>query len=266
MTQPALLEDLVELQERIFANCLAVRALIDEGLIPLVRRNERPLPLWRPLELREAEGSWRLFEAAIHLRISQPLVGRSSYHRKPVSTRGTWIAGSGVGAVAPPGLLSQSSVASWPRASVKGLAYNLSTTAGMAPIPPEKAGVASGALNTLRMVGLAVGVALTGVLVRALEYDRLTELLAAAGTAVGPAERAEIGGLLSGSPDAVTGLSRLRAAAAADVERIVRASYDHGFEVGMILCAALSLAGVAVAITGTGARPALAADRLPRAV
>jgi hypothetical protein len=62
-------------------------------------------------------------------------------------------------------------------------------------------------------------------------------------SAVGPAERAEIGGLLSGSPDAVTALARLGAAAAAKVEQIVRASYDHGFESGMILCAALSLAG-----------------------
>jgi hypothetical protein len=58
-----------------------------------------------------------------------------------------------------------------------GLAYNLSTTAAMAPIPPDKAGVASGVLNTIHMVGLAVGVALTGVLVRALEYDRLAGLL-----------------------------------------------------------------------------------------
>jgi predicted MFS family arabinose efflux permease len=51
----------------------------------------------------------------------------------------------------------------------QGLAYNLSNTAAMAPIPPAKAGVASGVLNTIRMVGLAVGVALTGVLVRGLE-------------------------------------------------------------------------------------------------
>jgi hypothetical protein len=148
----------------------------------------------------------------------------------------------------------------------QGLAYNLSTTAGMAPIPPDKAGVASGVLNTLRMVGLAVGVALTGVLVRALEYDRLTDLLAAAGTQIGPAERTEIGGLLSGSPGAVAALARFGSAAAAEVEQIVRASYDHGFEAGMILCAALSLAGVAVALIGTGSRPALIAERPPRAL
>ena len=148
----------------------------------------------------------------------------------------------------------------------QGLAYNLSTTAAMAPIPPEKAGVASGVLNTIRMVGLAVGVALTGVLVRALEYDRLTDLLAAEGTAVGPAERAEISGLLSGSPEAVAALARFGAAAIAEVEQIVRSSFDHGFQAGMSLCAALSLAGVAVAMIGTGPRPALVADRPPRAV
>jgi MFS family permease len=143
----------------------------------------------------------------------------------------------------------------------QGLAYNLSTTAGMAPIPPDKAGVASGVLNTLRMVGLAVGVALTGVLVRA--RIRPADRPSCRG---GHGGRAEIGGLLSGSPDAVTALARLGAAAAAEVEQIVPASYDHGFEAGMILCAALSLAGVAVALIGTGTRPALVSDRPPRAV
>ena len=138
----------------------------------------------------------------------------------------------------------------------QGLAYNLSTTAAMAPIPQEKAGVASGVLNTIRMVGLAVGVALTGVLVRYLEYDRLADLLSAAGASVGPTGRAEITGLLSGSPEAAQALATSAPAAAAEAERIVRASYDHGFQAGMILCAALALAGAAAAMIGAKSRPA----------
>jgi predicted MFS family arabinose efflux permease len=145
----------------------------------------------------------------------------------------------------------------------QGLAYNLSTTAAMAPIPPDKAGVASGVLNTIRMVGLAVGVALTGVLVRSLEYDRLADLLAAAGAAVGAAERAAIAGLLSGSPEAAQALARLAPAIAAEAERIVRASYDHGFQAGMILCAALALAGAALA-AGRRAEPGPVSDQPPR--
>jgi hypothetical protein len=43
----------------------------------------------------------------------------------------------------------------------ESLADDLSTTAGMAPIPPDKTGVASGVLNTLRLIDLAVGAALT---------------------------------------------------------------------------------------------------------
>ena len=54
-------------------------------------------------------------------------------------------------------------------------------------------------------------------------------------------------------------------AAAAEVEQIVRASFDHGCQARMILCAVLSLAGVAVALIGTGTRPALVPDRPPRA-
>jgi hypothetical protein len=81
------------------------------------------------------------------------------------------------------------------------------------------------------------------------------------GATVGPAERSEINGLLSGSPDAVTALAKLTAAAAADVEQIVRSSFGHGFQAGMILCAALSLAGVAVAMIAAGTKPALISDR-----
>jgi hypothetical protein len=147
----------------------------------------------------------------------------------------------------------------------QGLAYNLSTTAAMAPIPQDKAGVASGVLNTIRMVGLAVGVALTGVLVRGLEYEQLADLLAAAGAAVGPAERAEITGLLSGSPEAASAVARLAPAAAAEAERIARASYDHGFEAGMILCAALALVGAAAAMIGRKTEPAPIADQPTRA-
>jgi EmrB/QacA subfamily drug resistance transporter len=138
----------------------------------------------------------------------------------------------------------------------QGLAYNLSTTAAMAPIPPDKAGVASGVLNTIRMVGLALGVALTGVLVRYLEYERLADLLAAAGASVGGAERSAITDLLSGSPESVQALASLAPAAAAEAEHITRASYDHGFQAGMILCAALALVGAALAMIGAKSRSA----------
>jgi hypothetical protein len=41
----------------------------------------------------------------------------------------------------------------------QGLAYNVSTTAAMASVPDEDAGVASGLLTALRNVGVAAGVA-----------------------------------------------------------------------------------------------------------
>jgi MFS family permease len=145
----------------------------------------------------------------------------------------------------------------------QGLAYNLSTTAAMAPIPQDKAGVASGVLNTIRMVGLAVGVALTGVLVRGLEYDKLAELLSAMGASVGAAERAEIAALLSGSPEAVQALARMAPAAAAEAQEIARASYDHGFEAGMILCAGLALVGAAAAMVGSKLQPTPISDQPP---
>ena len=78
--------------------------------------------------------------------------------------------------------------------------------------------MASGVLNTIRMVGLAVGVALTGVLVRGLEYDRLTDLLSAAGATIGAAERAEIP-VCSRARRKRSALARLAPAAEAQVNR-----------------------------------------------
>lgn len=81
----------------------------------------------------------------------------------------------------------------------QALAYTVSTTGGMSAVPEEKAGIASGILSMIRLLGAVFGVAVTGALFKTMEYGKLAELLAASGANFGSSDRAEIRGLLSGS-------------------------------------------------------------------
>src|SRR5581483_10926896 len=86
----------------------------------------------------------------------------------------------------------------------QGFAYNISNTAGMESIPDEKAGVASGVLQTARLMGIVVGLALSVALCRGLENH---EVISRVDRANGPApvtaqERREIRDQLSGSTNA----------------------------------------------------------------
>jgi EmrB/QacA subfamily drug resistance transporter len=130
----------------------------------------------------------------------------------------------------------------------QGLAFNLSTTAAMSSIAEEKAGAASGILTAIRIVGVAVGVAATGVLVRSLENDKATALVAAARGSLSPEVKADLGRLLSGSPEAAAALAKLTPVVAEHVKEIVRTSFDTGFTAGMLLCLAVSIFATAVAV------------------
>src|SRR5262249_47840212 len=130
----------------------------------------------------------------------------------------------------------------------QGLAFNLSTTAAMSSIAEEKAGAASGILTAIRIVGVAVGVAATGVLVRNLENDKATALVTAARGSLSPDAKADLGRLLSGSPEAAAALAKLAPTVAEHVKEIVRTSFDAGFTAGMLLCLAVSILATAVAV------------------
>jgi len=141
----------------------------------------------------------------------------------------------------------------------QALAYTVSTTGGMQAIPEAKAGAASGILSMIRLVGAVFGVAVTGALFKALENARLTELLAASGAHLDASDRAEIKGLLSGSAAAEDKLSHLAPTVAGQVDRVVREAFVHAFDGAMILCLAVSLAGVLAAFLVAGKSPERAA-------
>jgi EmrB/QacA subfamily drug resistance transporter len=134
----------------------------------------------------------------------------------------------------------------------QALAYTVSTTGGMQAIPEAKAGAASGILSMIRLVGAVFGVAVTGALFKAMENARLTELLAASGANLDASDRAEIKGLLSGSAAAEAKLSHLAPGAAEQVDRVVREAFVHAFDGAMIMCLAVSLAGMLAAFLVAG--------------
>jgi hypothetical protein len=125
----------------------------------------------------------------------------------------------------------------------------------MQAIPEAKAGAASGMLSMIRLVGAVFGVAVTGALFKAMENDKLAERLAASGAKLGPSDGAEIRGLLSGSDAAEDKLARLVPSVAEQVERVVREAFVYAFDGAMLLCMAVSLAGVLAAFLVAGRTP-----------
>ncbi len=137
----------------------------------------------------------------------------------------------------------------------QALAYTVSTTGGMQAIPEAKAGAASGILSMVRLAGAVFGVAVTGALFKAMENDRLTELLTASGANLGASDHREIRGLLSGSAAAEDKVVRLAPDVAEQVERVVREAFVYAFDGAMVLCMAVSIVGVGAAFLVAGKAP-----------
>jgi hypothetical protein len=78
---------------------------------------------------------------------------------------------------------------------------------------------------------------------------RSSQLLTAAGAKLDAFDRAEIRGLLSGSE-----VAELTPAVADEVERVVREAFVYAFDGAMLLCMAMSVAGVLAALLVVGKR------------
>jgi EmrB/QacA subfamily drug resistance transporter len=134
----------------------------------------------------------------------------------------------------------------------QGFAYNLSNTAGMEAMPDEKAGIASGVLQTARLMGVVVGIALSVALFRGIENRQVIQGIDRAN---GPApvtaqQKDDIRLLLSGSSNARTQLAKLANPGQSQVTSIVNTSFEKGLQGVMLLAAGLSLFGVWPALWG----------------
>jgi len=130
----------------------------------------------------------------------------------------------------------------------QGFAYNISNTAGMESMPDEKAGIASGVLQTARLMGIVIGLALSGSVFNSFENREL--LSEARATGATNAEVSDVRGLLSGSEAAEQHVRRLTGAPRAVVERLTDEAFTHGLRFVMILALVLSVISIWPALWG----------------
>jgi EmrB/QacA subfamily drug resistance transporter len=132
----------------------------------------------------------------------------------------------------------------------QGFAYNLSNTAGMETMPDSQAGIASGVLQTSRLMGIVIGLAISCAVFRGLENDEVFSRFAAAGEKLTGSEKETVRGLVSGSDAARTQLGKLAPGAKDAVDSIVDAAFVRGQRGVMLLGVIVSALGVWTALWG----------------
>lgn len=133
----------------------------------------------------------------------------------------------------------------------QGFSFNISNSAGMDAIPDDKAGIGSGVLSFVRLMGIIVGLALSGALFKALENDALvSSFQKAANRTLSGGDKAEIRGLLSGSDAAIHQLATLAPQLRNQVEGIVNKAFVHGLRGVMILSIAACILSIPAAMWG----------------
>jgi hypothetical protein len=115
-------------------------------------------------------------------------------------------------------------------------------------MPDEKAGIASGVLQTSRLMGIVIGLALSGSLFNSLENQELLKQVRAHGAT--KAQDSDVRGLLSGSASAERHVRNLTRASRDLVERITDVSFTHGLRYVMIVAVVLSFLCVWPALWG----------------
>ncbi|MET7594119.1 MFS transporter [Streptomyces sp. NPDC004082] len=128
---------------------------------------------------------------------------------------------------------------------VSGMGVGLVTpslgAAALASVPPERAGMAGGALNTFRQLGFALGVAVFGVIFQ----SRMESVLRGNGDLPGPHDTAVA---LSGG-QARSVVSGAPAGERAGVEHLVREAFASGLDLMLWVAAALAAVAAVLAFT-----------------
>jgi EmrB/QacA subfamily drug resistance transporter len=130
----------------------------------------------------------------------------------------------------------------------QGFAYNISNTAGMESMPDEKAGIASGVLQTARLMGIVIGLALSSTLFTSLENSEMLTQAQVRGASA--ADIDDVRGLLSGSVSAEQHVKTLTGASRALVEQITDIAFTHALRYVMLLGVLLCLASIWPALWG----------------
>ena len=137
----------------------------------------------------------------------------------------------------------------------QALAYTTSTSVAVASVPEQKAGAASGAFATVRVAALTLGVAVSTAVFKLLETGALVSLIGKAGGDLTRVEVRDINVLVAGSDKAAGRLAQEVPAVANKMPEIVDQALVAGFSGVMMVCAALSFAGLAAAYVARPPEP-----------
>jgi EmrB/QacA subfamily drug resistance transporter len=133
-----------------------------------------------------------------------------------------------------------------------GLAFNGSNIGAIQASPPERAGMASGVVSEVRLLGNVFGVAIPLALFDALTTAKLNSLQAT----VPASQLQQVRSLLSGSSTAQSQLAQLPAATAHDIESAVRTVFAAGLRGSMALVAVAALVAVPLVLRSPRSKPA----------
>ena len=128
----------------------------------------------------------------------------------------------------------------------QGFAFNTVTTAGMEAAPDSESGMAAGVLNATRQLGSTFGIAVTGVLFQTIESRGLLEALRPH-VDLDPDQQALVRSMFSGADSTPQTLSGLAPPIAHEINAIVAQVFDAALHGSMLLCAAVSAAGLVAA-------------------
>jgi hypothetical protein len=149
--------------------------------------------------------------------------------------------GRGRGRIDIPGVLAFTIAAGTVTAAVTrgvGLATGALAAAALATVPADRGGVASGALNTARQLGYALGIAALGLVCKGAVADRLTGTVGEHGS--GAAARAVTGGqahaLIAGAPPR----------ARANLDLAIHSAFAHGLDLTLLAAGGAGLAAAAI--------------------
>lgn len=145
----------------------------------------------------------------------------------------------------------------------QGLIFHQSGPAAMVARGAGETGpvVASRTLGAVRSVGLAMGIAVVMPVVDLVENRRLDTFFESIGVPLSAAERSAMHELLPAAPTSLARLKVMVPEPVAGINLVARDALASGLRAGMLVCVALSVAGIVVAFRGGApARSAGAAE------
>lgn len=129
-----------------------------------------------------------------------------------------------------------------------GFAFNGSNISGVQSIAEERAGMASGVLSELRLLGNVIGVSVPLVLFNTLSNDKLTNIVGSHHSSLTATQLHEVRGLLAGSESAEAKLSSFAPSLTHEIDSVVREAFAAGMRGAMALVTLAAVLGVAAAM------------------